>query len=80
MRLEDDHLFDLVSNATIWQLAAPDALRGPGTAQLRHTLAAAASVLHQTVSRMLAVTTAHRFSTFLTIALVLACHSVENCE
>lgn len=80
MRLENDSLFDLVSNAIIWQLAAPDSLRGPGAAQLRHTMAAAGSVLHQTVSRMLAVTTAHRFPTFLTIALLLACYSVENCK
>lgn len=80
MRLEEDELFDLVSDAIIWHLAAPDVIRGKGTAQHRHTLAAATSVLYQTVSRMLAVTTAHRFPTFLTIALLLACESVENCK
>lgn len=80
MRLEDDDLFTLVSNALIWQLSAPDCVRGAGTAHLRHVLAAAVPVLYQTTVRMLAVANAHRFPTFLEIALLLACESVENCE
>ncbi|KAL0902679.1 hypothetical protein ABMA27_000498 [Loxostege sticticalis] len=79
MRLEDDDLFTLVSNALIWQLSAPDCVRGAGTAHLRHVLAAAVPVLYQTTVRMLAVANAHRFPTFLEIALLLACESVENC-
>ncbi|KAJ0183695.1 hypothetical protein K1T71_000118 [Dendrolimus kikuchii] len=79
MRLEDDKHFNLVSKAILWHLSAPDTARGHGAAQLRHTLAAAAPVLYQTVVRILAVTSSKRFPTFLEMALILACDTVENC-
>lgn len=80
MRLEDDDMFCLASNAVIWQLSAPDCARAPDTAKLRHVLAVAAPVLYQTAVRMLAVTDAFRFSTFLEIALLLAYESADNCK
>lgn len=78
--MESDDLFDLVSEAIIWQLCAPDSLRGHGAAQLRHTLAAGAPVLHEAAVKMISVATTHRFPTILEIALMLACDSVESCE
>ncbi|KAM3968388.1 uncharacterized protein ACR2FA_004032 [Aphomia sociella] len=79
MRLDDDDLFDLVSKGIIWQLSVPDLKRGNFAAQLRHTLAAAGPVLHQTIVRMLAVTNSHRYPTYLEVALILACDNVDNC-
>ncbi|XP_045510297.1 uncharacterized protein LOC123705525 [Colias croceus] len=79
MQIQDDDLFDLVSKGLLWQLSAPDALRGNGAAQLRHTLSAAGPFLYVTIVRMLAISTSHRFPTFLQMALLLACDSVDNC-
>ncbi|RVE53104.1 hypothetical protein evm_002201 [Chilo suppressalis] len=79
MRMEDGDLFILVSKAMMWQLSAPDQCRGPGVARLRVVLAAAGPVLIHTAVRMLAVTDAHRFPTFLEIALLLASDSADNC-
>lgn len=80
MRTEDDDIFDLVTKALIWQLSAPDSKRGSGSARLQHILAASAKVLYQTVTRMLAIATPHRFPAYLDIVFLLACDSVENCE
>ncbi|CAG9782044.1 unnamed protein product [Diatraea saccharalis] len=77
--MEDDVLFDLVSNAMIWQLSAPDSSRGPGTAHLHIVLAAAGPVLIHTAVRMLAVADSHRFPTFLEIAFLLANDNADNC-
>ncbi|XP_026759124.2 uncharacterized protein LOC113518411 [Galleria mellonella] len=79
MQVPNDDVFDLVSKGLIWQLSAPDQIRGHGAAQLRHTLAAAAPVLYQTVVRMLGVSTLHRYPTYLEVALLLACDNVDNC-
>ncbi|XP_063893252.1 uncharacterized protein LOC135117630 [Helicoverpa armigera] len=80
IKIEDDKLFDVVSKAIIWHLSAPDDLRGPGTVALRYSLLAGAPVLRETTVRMLAVASSHRFPTFLEIALLLACDTVENCK
>ncbi|CAK1554778.1 unnamed protein product [Leptosia nina] len=77
-QLEDDELFDIVSRALIWQLSAPDTARGRGAAHLRHNLAAAV-YLHQTIVRMLALSTSHRYPTFQQVALLLALYSSDNC-
>ncbi|KAG6454112.1 uncharacterized protein LOC115446035 [Manduca sexta] len=79
MRLEDDYFFDLVSKGILWQLAAPDDFRKQGAVPSRYILTAAAPVIHQTTVRMLAVSTSHRYPTFLNIALILAWNSMENC-
>ncbi|XP_047040831.1 uncharacterized protein LOC124645124 [Helicoverpa zea] len=79
IKIEDDKLFDVVSKAIIWHLSAPDDIRGPGTVALRYSLLAGAPVLRETTVRMLAVASSHRFPTFLEIALLLACDTVENC-
>lgn len=78
--MEDDGLFKIVSDAILWHLSAPDKLRGVDTLQLRHALAAAAPALQQTTVRMIAVATSARFPTFLEIALLLACDTMDNCE
>ncbi|XP_059059905.1 uncharacterized protein LOC131853107 [Achroia grisella] len=78
-QIADEDQFDLVSKGILWQLSAPDHARGRGATQLRHTLAAAAPVLYQTIVRMLAVSTSHRYSTYLEVALLLACDNVDNC-
>lgn len=79
MRLESDLNFDLVSKGLIWQLSAPDSLRGHGTVQLRHTLAAGIPMLYQPIARMLSIVSTHRYPTFLHISLLLACDTVNNC-
>ncbi|XP_075990592.1 cilia- and flagella-associated protein 69-like isoform X2 [Anticarsia gemmatalis] len=78
MRVEEDHLFDLVSMALTWHLSAPDKARGKGALQLRHTLSAA-SILTQVVSRMIAIASPYKFPTFMNLALLLACDTVDNC-
>lgn len=80
MRIEDDDIFDLVAKALIWQLSAPDSKRGNGAARLQHIVAASAKVLYQTVARMLAIATPHRFPAYLDIVFLLACYSVDNCK
>ncbi|XP_049885473.1 uncharacterized protein LOC126380249 [Pectinophora gossypiella] len=79
MRLEDDELFELVAEGLLFQLSAPDSKRGHGSAQLRHTLAAAKNVLIDTVARMIAVAKPSRYPAYLEIAFLLACDSVDNC-
>ncbi|CAH0578431.1 unnamed protein product [Chrysodeixis includens] len=79
IRSEDEELFNIVSEALLWHLSAPDKLRGMKTLQLRHSLAAAAPALRQTTVRMIAVATTPRFPTFLEIAFLLACDTMDNC-
>ncbi|KAJ8737357.1 hypothetical protein PYW07_000628 [Mythimna separata] len=79
IRLDDRAQFDIVSNAILYHLCAPDSVRGPGTVQQRHALTAAAPVLRVTIVRMIAVANNHRFPTFLDIVLILACNTEENC-
>ncbi|CAB3259076.1 unnamed protein product [Arctia plantaginis] len=78
MSLEEDYLFDIISKAIIFHLSASDAVRGPNSVRLRHAVAAADILLEPTV-RMLAIARPHRFPTYLVIALLLACHTEENC-
>lgn len=80
MSAEDDDIFDLVANALIWQLSVPDSKRSLGSARQQHILAASAKVLYQTVARMLAIATPHRFPAYMYIVFLLACDSVDNCE
>lgn len=79
MRLEDDASFNIVSQALIWHLSAPDSKRTTDAVKLSHTLAAATG-LCETAVRMLALATAHRFPAYLEIALLLACDDVNNCN
>ncbi|KAF9797909.1 hypothetical protein SFRURICE_016553 [Spodoptera frugiperda] len=79
IHMDDDVLFDVVAGALIWHLSAPDKLRGQGTVQLRHTLAAAAPVLRQTTVRMMAIANSRKFPIFLEISILLACDTAENC-
>ncbi|XP_072930307.1 cilia- and flagella-associated protein 69-like isoform X2 [Epargyreus clarus] len=77
--LEEDEHFGMVSEAIIFNLSAPDRVRGLDAAPQRYVLEAAASVLDQTIARMLAVTRSSRFPTFVILALLLASDSVDNC-
>lgn len=79
MRLEDDSNFDLVSQALIWHLSAPDSKRATGAVKLSHTLVAAID-LCETVVRMIALATMHRFPVYIKIALLVACDDVNNCN
>ncbi|XP_013184784.2 uncharacterized protein LOC106130482 [Amyelois transitella] len=79
MRAEDDEIFSLVSKGLLYQMSAPDSIRGHGAAQVRHTLAAGAPVLIQTAVRMLAVATPSRFPTFLQLCLVIGCDDADIC-
>ncbi|XP_068632395.1 cilia- and flagella-associated protein 69-like, partial [Battus philenor] len=78
IRIVEDDNFDVISKALIWHLSAPDSQRGQGDLRLNVTLAAATD-LNETIVRMLALATCHRFPTFLELALLLACDQVDNC-
>lgn len=79
MSLEEDCLFDIISKAIMFHLSASDAARGQNSVRLRHTIAAADILVEPTV-RMLAIARPHRFPTYLIAALLLACHTEENCK
>ncbi|XP_013145870.1 PREDICTED: uncharacterized protein LOC106109021 isoform X2 [Papilio polytes] len=78
VRLEEDDIFDIVSNALIWHLSYPDFLRKNGQIRQSHTFVAATG-LCETVVRMLSLSTNRRFPTFLEIALLFACDNVDIC-
>lgn len=80
MVLEDDSMFDLVSKAIIWHLSTPDKLRVESAVRLSRTLNAAGPMLFEIATKMLAITSSHRFLTFQKIVLLLACYSEQNCK
>ncbi|VVD00923.1 unnamed protein product [Leptidea sinapis] len=79
MSLEDDHMFDLISRAVIWQMSSPNRCRVQGSVRPCHVLAVCNTVFHEMVVRMLAVSRTNRYETFLKIACILACDSYDSC-
>lgn len=80
LTLNDNEDFDKLYEGLVWQLSAPDKLRGVGSVRRCYIIKAATPVLVQSVSRMIAYSSAYRYPAFVQIAIIIACDSVYNCK